>query len=421
MTGTGRGGEDCPMSHRPRLPAIFLVALFALSCHAPKKAQPLRREDLFDIAYGTAETELDFSSPVSENFDVCMREGIFMLLDPGAKKVLKLTSYGDLLSLFYDPRSVDSPKALASGGPEEGAAGPGGARRERAAYATKFVEPSRIAMDSGQRLYVVDRLENSAGRVFDIGSGAYCDRVVRRLDASGVESAYLGQEGIRGTPFPFVLSLAVLGDDSLVVVSASESVYLVHRFSSSGELISSIRISRSALPLPKALEPGKEGPAVYANLDALVPELGAEGFGLLLKIDYYRDVASKGGGPGGGTAYAGSWIFGVDGGTGGYGSVLDLSPSGEAESIPELLGVWGGRYILIDRLDEGSAGEKKKAEQGWILKSVEKSGRVDGRYSLDMPQGVLELSALRLSASGQVFGLAKREKDVAAFWWRLER
>jgi hypothetical protein len=398
---------------------IVLCFFILGSCAGTRQAATLKREDLFSIGYGTSETEIDFSTPASDHFDAAMREGIFLFLDSGGKKILKLTSYGDLLSLIYDPATLDRPKALADPGLIGEGVGAARGKKGRPAFAASFVEPSRLAVDSSQTIYVADRLSDPANRAFDAQSGAYCDRVVRRFGATGVEAGYLGQEGLGGTPFPFILSLTVLEDDSLVVVSASESLYLVHRFASSGNLLASMRISRSALPVPKAL--GSKGSAaspIYASLDSIVPELRGEGFDLLVKIDYYRAASGDKIMPNQGTGYAGSWILSVDGKSGAYSDIVDVSSRDEDAEIPEFIGVWNDRLYLISR--EGGA---KTADQGsesaWSLESLDRSGRIRGKYRLSMPKGSGEIAALKLSSGGQIYGLSKREEDSAVFWWRL--
>ena len=400
---------------------LLLCSLIVASCSGPKRAETLKREDLFHVGYGTSETELDFSSPASEHFDADMREGIFLFLDSGSRKIMKLTSYGDLLSLIYDPSSLDVPKALANPASlAEEAAGSGGSpgKKGRSAFATFFVEPSKLALDSVQTIYVADRLKDPAARVFDAQSAAYCDRVVRRFKASGAEAEYLGQEGPGGTPFPFITSLFVLDDDSLVVISTSESLYLVHRFTQAGNLLSSMRISRSALPLPKALgKSGTEDSSVFASLDTIVPEFKGGTFDILMKIDYYKRAGKEAGGPNQGIGYAGSRVINVDGKTGGYGDIIDVSQRGEDEDIPELLGQWNDRLYLISRVSS----ESGEGDPGWRLQSLDRSGRIRGRYKLIMPMGSTELVAFKLSSGGQIFGLAKKKGEAAVFWWRLVR
>jgi hypothetical protein len=398
----------------------ILFCIFLLgSCSGPRQAETLKREDLFSIGYGTSETEIDFSSPASDHFDAAMREGIFLFLDSGGKKILKLTSYGDLLSLIYDPATLDRPKALTDPGQAGEGDGATQGKKGRPAFAASFMEPSRLAVDSSQNMYVADRLSDPENRVYDPLSGAYCDRVVRRFGVTGAEAGYLGQEGPGGTPFPFILSLTVLNDDSLVVVSASESLYLVHRFAASGSLLASMRMSRSSLPVPKALgSKGQAASPIYANLDSIVPELRGENFDILVKIDYYRAASGDKIMPNRGTGYAGSWILNVDGKSGSYGDIVDVSSRDGDEEVPEFLGAWNDRLYLISREDEAKVVDPD-AEPSWSLESLDRSGRIRGRYRLSMPKGSGEIAALKLSSGGQIFGLAKREANAAVFWWRL--
>ena len=410
------------MAKAPAAGILEMLACLILfsSCAGQKQVETIKREDLFKVGYGTSETELDFSSPASDHFDAVMREGIFLLLDSGGKKILRLTSYGDLLSLFFDHSVLEQPKTLAPTVQLGEGTGDAAGRKGRSAFAATFVDPSRLAVDSSQTIYIADRLGNPADRVYDALSAAFCDRVVRRFGSSGVEAGYLGQEGPGGTPFPFILSLTILSDDSLVVVAASEKLFLVYRFSLSGSLLSSLRIPRSALPLPKSLS-AKDPVAfsVFASLDSILPEPKGETFSLLLKIDYYRNPSS-GTIPGQIAGYAGSWILSVDGKSGEYRSMLNVGNPDQGDDIPEFLGVWKDRFYLLSRgstdgTDRGLSGP------GWSLLSLDRGGRLRGRFRLTMPKGSIELATLKLSPSGQIYGVARREKEVAVFWWRLDR
>ncbi|HWP68619.1 MAG TPA: hypothetical protein VN437_04905, partial [Rectinemataceae bacterium] len=287
------------------------------SCDSSLQIKRIVRTDLFSIDYGLSENQIDLSSTGDSSIDIDMREGIFHILDGAGKKAMKFSSYGDLLALFYDKERLPEPrivKPIAQS--EDNSQDTLPISQGRYAVAANFTSPSRMTVDSAQIVYIADRVANPTARVFDVQSQSYCDRIIRRFGAQGVEQLYLGQEGPGGTPFPFVASIRVLEDDTIVVVSTSESVFLIHHFGKEGNLLGTLKLNRSSLPLPKELgssENSPKGQRIHANLDGIVGSIEENSFKVTLKIDYYREyfdpeslVISR-------MEFAGSWLFVLDG------------------------------------------------------------------------------------------------------------
>ena len=67
----------------------------------------MEREDLFHLKYGSFEDELNLSRFYEKEENVAsqifMKDGFFYISNSEAKKVMKFTSFGDLLSLYYNP------------------------------------------------------------------------------------------------------------------------------------------------------------------------------------------------------------------------------------------------------------------------------------------------------------------------------
>ncbi len=372
------------------LVCIIPCLLAFLACSPGPRQRTSRREDLFSLGYGSGMGRLDFSKPESSDFDALVREGIFYIMDPANRKVLKLSSYGDILRMTPDAREGESGESAGLRAPEA------------------------FAVDAGQRLYIADRIADPRLAVYDQASETLCDRVIRRIGPGPEEEAPLGQEGPGGTPFPHIISLSILEDGSLAVVSASASRFLVHRFSPAGDLLSSARFSRGSLPLPESMKKTRGGSEeagdelVHASLDSLFPRLLDGNFAILAKIDYYRESAA--GSSAAGIGYEGSWIFTAEGESGRFKEALRVSREGEAEA-PEFVGPSGRNFCFLEA----------PAEQGELSLSVlDPRGVVEARYSLLLPPGSGELAFLKPLGSGMIVGAALRDTDVAFFWWRLD-
>lgn len=80
------------------------VCTLLLSCNT-KPVGSIERETLFTLDYGRFEDELDLfdvNQVYSLNTYIFMQNGIFFITDGKSKKIMQLTSYGDLLAVYYN-------------------------------------------------------------------------------------------------------------------------------------------------------------------------------------------------------------------------------------------------------------------------------------------------------------------------------
>ena len=388
---------------------LAMAALPLASCGSSRRVRNIVRTDLFSINYGVAEDQAALASGGEERFDVVMREGIFHILNGTGRKVMKLSSYGDLLALLYDPAVSPEPrldKADAQRAPGASAA------QGRYAAPVNFLSPSRIAVDSAQTIYVADRMAASA-RVFDQQTGSWCDSSVRRFGTQGSELPPLGQEGPGGTPFPSILSVDVMENDSLAIVSASETLVLIYHFGKAGNLLSVLRLARDSLPVPEALggtSAAKPGRRIHANIEGIQAASQGADFEVSLKMDYYREDLAAGGEVSSGTEYVGSWIYRLDGQSGAEKGSVAIAPGGADVDIPRLIGISGGLYYLL------SGGRDLGADSS-MLQLTDAAGKAQARYRMEFPEGTREVMALKVSAKGQVYALLGTSDAIKVVWW----
>lgn len=366
------------MRHGLRFLLFCLVALAYLSCAG--RGGGLVRRELFSLDYGPGSHTIDFSRSDRAGVDVVLDEGIFYLLDTGGGKLLKLSAYGDFL---------DAPS-------------------------TRFRSPSALAVGSGRIVYIADRVESDRPFVYDSASRTYSGYAVRRIDAEGKELPWLGQEGPGGTAFPPVQALTILDDGSLVVVSSSDSVLLVHRFTKEGALLSMLSVPRGSLPVPDESAFPHEGAekatesAPRANLDSFVLSSDATGFRIHLKIDYYGNSsgAEETGSARTGPEYLGSWVETCDGATG---TVLSETPVriANTDEIPRLVAYGDGAYRFL-------AGSSLL----WTLSTVELSGAVRRTDKLALPEDAEgALIDLKMTPDGKFVGLFAGNGKMTMYMW----
>jgi hypothetical protein len=400
------GYPRLPMKARMLLP-LLLLALLGLSSCRLKAVEELRREELFSLAIGKMDSQVDLfqlQGPVYEQKNrLYMRDGLFYLANGSSAKIMELSSYGDLLFLLYNAQSNPPPVSFSSESSEALAA-------TRKAVAYPLREVGEVAVDSTKRLYVEDTV-GSVRQVRDGELGVLLSHVVLRFDRHGKLEDFIGQEGVGGTPFPYIESLFLTAADELVVVSRTPRSWLVFWYSSAGALMHRLALDPGALPaLPEA-------PSAVPSLGKLVPDLHRR---LLYAVLYYyneaqAESASRG--------YL-TRIYRIDAESGSWGEHIDVpadagrqgAVGGQAMGLPppsyELLGVNArGAFFLLRREDTNL----------FRLLVLDRGGRAVARRNLVMEDTELYFKTLGLSSEGIIYALLGEEYRARVVWWRSDR
>ncbi len=417
---------------KPLCVFVLALSLFGLSAcvPAPQNSQVVQPKYLFDLGYGLQDRMIGLLEGNASEVELYMREGIFHILDPALKRITRTSSYGDMLSSLYDPEAAPAPSFdPAKYGENLEAEKDTAIVSGRYAVQTRFSHPSRIGVDSAQRIFIADRIENDEAIVFDPLTGSYSDWIVRRFGENGKELQYLGREGALGSAFPRILNIDCLGDDSVVVVSASASLYTVYRFSSDAKLLSSVRIDTDSLPIPLELVDSQDGSGsaegIHADMENLLPMKTASGFSVILKLNYYRETTDSATLIDTGLENAGSWIFSMDGTTGLQNFGFQIEPSENSGQEWEILGVTNEHFLLSSRKKvlRNDTGEgipaRSEADDSRALRLVDSSGKVLSSCEIRVPDEEGLLRSLRVSSSGQLYGILLGRDEAKLLWWEL--
>lgn len=388
--------------------ALSIFSVFLSGCES-RGFDTLPREELFSIAIGKMEDQIDLFQlpqiPSRYKTSLFMRDGAFYIASGASHKVMEFTSYGDLLSLYYDPS--ENPRPVILQNPADG-----GMTSNRRAYPYAFRQVGEIAVSSAKILYIEDRLPDERA-VYDEKLGINLNRIVLRFE-NGEYRGYLGQEGIGGTPFPFILGIRVSNRDEVSVLCRTMTGWIVFWYSSAGELLYTLHIPADRLP-------AHEGDGYFANLETVIPDPDVRV--VYLKLDYYRQGVDGSTGIKFGIEEVLSRIYSLNVETSRYEGFVDipenirrerggaLFETREVGYLYEFVGVVSGGHFFLRSREEGNSHQ---------LLVLHNDGRVIRRRSLTVEDSELLFSVFHLSPEGILSALLASESGAKIVWWRSD-
>ena len=386
------------------------VGLLLASCNVGQ-VPALDREELFRLSIGRAEDQIDLfqldaSSGIHKN-RLVMRDGIFFISNGSANKIMEFSSFGDLLSLHFDPDENPRPVLLQTTAVE-------GRITNRRAHPYHFSRVGEVAVTSDRTLLVEDMLGEERA-LFDGDLGVNLNRVILRFSSRGQLIDYLGQEGIGGTPFPYVEMLQVTANDEIVVVSRTLSSRLVFWFSPGGSLRYTVEIPLDRLPVP-------QDRTVIPVLESIFPDMELPR--LYLKLDYYEQAVDDETGSGIGIEKALSRVIWLDLSTGRYEGYVNLPVNAQTvgghsvferrriEFMYQMVGTAPGQHLFF------LSREDNDQTQLLIMRT---DGRVVRRRNLSIEDSELITKSFHVSDTGVLSALLGFEDHARLVWWRSDR
>lgn len=401
---------------KPVLTALCAILLYVSftglfsGCTAESRSL-LEREKLFSLSYGRFENEIDLfhldSGSTGPDTQIFMRDGLIYITNSGAKKILQFTSYGDLLSVYYNPETNPVPSFAGDDQDERPATA-----TTRKAIAYPFNHPVYLSVDMQKRLFVADRLPRERYE-FDSDERVVLRDVVLRFNPDGHYLDFLGQEGPGGTPFPPIRALYTNARNELVVISRTPDNTMVFWFDTDGSLLYRIPVSVTTLPSPYARDD-----KAFATLDRIVMDFDQPV--LYLKIDYHVPIVDPATGADAGIAFDSSAVYPFNLEQGTYGERIDV-PFYEGVDKDsqgmftyrkpyEFLGITANKwFFFITPVDEGYLVE--------VMDS--RTSRVYQRL-LHVSRDELVYNALVLSDDGILSALLASGISASVVWWRTD-
>ncbi len=386
------------------------ICLVLVGC-SDRRTIDLPMKSLFTLSIGKAEDELNLLElpgvPSTYKTTLFMRDGLFYIANGEANKVMEFSSYGDILSMLYNPE--DNPRPVLLSGRVSA-----GSLSTREAYPYPFRRVGAIAVSQNKTVLVEDRVPEERLE-YDAKLGAVLDGVVLRFSENGTLLDYLGQEGVGGTPFPYIERLQTNSRGDIIVTTRVPKEWIVFWFSSGGELLYRDAFKVDDLPAPdkdRTYQASLE--SVFADPDRRL---------LYLKIDYYEHDPATGG-VRGNVDFAKSSVYWYDVATKRYEGHIDLpkhilamSTGGfldtqRVEVLYQLVGVASGGYMfLLSPLQDGY----------YELLILGKNGQVVRRSRIALDDRSIVLRRFFLTPSGILCALLVHNYNAQVVWWRSDR
>lgn len=400
-------------------PIIFLVfVLFALLSCSREPVTFVGREKLFTLGYGRFEDEIDLfrldSGSSGPDTQIFMKDGMFYISNSGGRKVLQLTSFGDLLSVFYNPEYNPTPSFASNNSGDhsrdESVTDKGSSTRKAVTY--PFNHPVFLCADNLKRLSVVDQVPPER-REYDSTAQVMLRDLVLRFSSEGNFLDWIGQEGPGGTPFPPVTGLYTNNRNETIVISRTQASIIVYWYTADGALLYRIPVSYRNLPGPY-----DESSVIFASLEKIIPSFDERT--IYLKIDYYIPVVDEATGADAGISFERSCLYPFIINSSSYGARIDLPHFTGIEQDKRGTSQYQKPYEFLGITRSGWVFLSTPFAEGYSIEMLDtRSGRILSR-TLKIQDDELAYNALALSPDGILSALLATPWQASVVWWRTD-
>ena len=221
------------------------ICLLSFSCKDSDTSM-LKGEHLFNIKYGKMDDQIDISYEryTAPTYPAIIRmvNGIVYIMNGNLRKIMKFTSYGDLITLV-GRRSINSTPILL----EDNEFLSEVANRKAVFFPFNNIET--IKVDRRQYIYVSDLLPQERFE-YDEKNGIMLSNIIYTFDNNCNYINSLGQDGIGGIPFPFIKNIETNNNNDIIVVTITETKQIIFWFTEKGDLKYKIELDDDSIPHP---------------------------------------------------------------------------------------------------------------------------------------------------------------------------
>lgn len=388
------------------IPALVL-GLSLVSCNRGKVVNDIKADILFSLEYGNFDDQInlfDITSLMKINTHLAMKDGFFYISNGESKKLLEMNSYGDLLSLYYNPDFNKHP--LSAQNQNEGTS-------TLKSIAYDFEEISLITVDDKKCLYVVDKLPVERQEQ-DSDSNEVLNNVILKFDSDGNFIHYIGQQGPGGTPFPYLMNLYTTDNNELVVICKTLSGLESFWFNESGFLKYRVPFNKKTVPNPHY----SENVETWAEIKNAVPDAHNEV--LYVMVNYYRayiDEASK---MQSGIDFVETMVYPLSISSSAYEKPIVIPPYTQEISEGFSKITYDIPYDFLGATDSGWFYFIISTEEGYSVQMVQENGQRILKRNIPMDHSRHLYFDFALSDKGILSGLFAEKDKVRIMWWRTD-
>ena len=396
------------------------MIILSFSCSRNQTISTIREEKLFTVNYGKYENELhlfNLSNLGQINTKLYMKDGFFFISDDNAKKIMQMTSYGDLIGIIYNPETNPEPSFLRKIQNSGNSNSDLTQQKTTTQTAQKhlFNKLSNIAVNSDKNIFVVDQISEERQEQ-DLQTKTILKEVVLRFTNDGKFIDYIGQEGPGGTPFPFIKDIFVTKNNELIVTCVVNDGHEVFWFSPSGFLKYTIPIKTESIPLIQKDE--LENSEVFITIDKIIPDYTKQK--LFIKTDYHKTVIDTEANVQSGIEYFQTLLHPLNVENGQYEESLVIPPYEDIVTDGFSKLTYKTSFDFLGVTESGWFFFIIPDNTGYVIQMIQPNGQRIIKRHLDYNRDKTVYLNFSLSDEGIISALLATNENAQVVWWRTD-
>lgn len=405
--------------------SITLLFIFQnFSCSRNQTITTLKEEKLFTLKYGKYENELqlfNLANLGNINTKIFMKDGFFFIADDNAKKIMEMTSYGDLLGIIYNPetnpepsfvRNIKNTKGSSTATTEEFSQN----TITQTAQKHLFNQISNISANSEKNIFVVDQISQERQEQ-DLQTKTILKEVVLRFTNDGKFIDYIGQEGPGGTPFPFIKDIFVTKNNELIVTCITTEGNTVFWFNSAGFLKYTIPIKTESIPLVKD-EYDMDSTEYFVTIDKIIPDFTKQK--LYIKTDYHKTVIDTESNVQSGIEYYQTLLHPLNVENGQFEESLVIPPYEDVVTDGFSKLTYNTAFDFLGVTESGWFFFMTPDNTGYVIQMIQPNGQRIIKRHINYNRDKTVYQNFTLSDNGIISSLLATNENASVVWWRTD-